>query len=687
MPPPRWKIPPHPTGADVLRRVAHLYRPQERLPFVEWSVRHRGYDPETLPWQNEVRRALGDPETSEVGIIKPAQCGATTIGTDWAGWIIDTDPSNMLISQPDRSMAEKFVKGRLDPMIDETRAVSSKLLPFSNANNQWIKLFRGMMLTTVWPVASQFTQLSIRYGWLDDYDQYDDNIGESGGEGGQGSGIALLDGRFISHEGREKKYISSSPAKDESSGIEAFVIDGTDERLHPQCPHCDERFEIDILRDLRFDHSGSADLAERTAHVVCPVNGCILEPSDRRKLHESCATLPNEGFVQINAGVSKRRRTFRIDGLMALPTWPALARKWREAQIAWELRQDESGLRTFVNTQGGKNYRSKLSGEKPVDAEGLKARRETGLHIGTVPAGVAVWAIQVDVQANRLECMAFGFGDGLEGWIIDRWSIDVLEDGLTAPAPFTHPEHSRVLLPLFERRYPLADGSGLSPPPLTVQLDVGGGGIKGEGAAEFAKAFWEAARAIGVHRSRITLTRGASSPKGDMMPRAKFAEQRRGGGVKRTSAELWLPNVSKIKSVIDARLRRPEPGPGFIHLPGGKIGGRPLRPGEVEGATGRLVDQYIDEITAEELRKGKWEKIRPRNETWDLLVYAYASILRPPFAQSRTHMRWVPAAYRVPEQQAMAGNELTTTIGPVEIAKAPPKRMRVRRANPFTSRG
>lgn len=575
----------------------------------------------------------------------------------------------MLICQPDRSMAEKFVKGRLDPMIEGTREVANKLQPFANANNQWIKLFRGMLLTTVWPVPAQFTQVDIRYGWLDDYDQYDDNIGESGGEGGQGSGVALLDGRFISYEGREKKYISSSPAKDELRGIEPFVSDRTDERIWPECPHCEERFEIDILRDLRFDENGTPDEAEHTAHVVCPINGCILEPSDRRKLHDSCHRLPQSGFIPANTALSMRRRGFRIDGLMALPTWPTLARKWRDAQIAWELRQDESALRTFVNTQGGKNYRSKLSGEKPIDAAALKARREVGFHLGTIPAGAKVWCIQVDVQANRLECQSFAFGESLEGWIVDRWSIDVLEDGLTSPAPFSHPEHARILLPLFDRVYPLADGSGNSPPPLTVQLDVGGGGIKGEGAAEFAKTFWEMARASGVHRNRITLTRGASSHSGDLMPRAKFAEQKRRGGARRTSAELWLPNVHRIKGVIDARLRRPEPGPGYIHLPGGSIGGRELEPGEIEGGTARLLDHHVDEITSEELRKGKWEKIRPRNETWDLLVYAYASILRPPFAQQRTHMRWVPKDFRVPSQLAPVEPK-TPKPGPVAKAAA-----------------
>jgi phage terminase large subunit GpA-like protein len=669
--------------------VAHHYRPREKLSLADWSVRHRGYDPETLPWQLEVMAALSDPATSEVFIMKPAQCGATTIGANWAGWIIDTDPSNMLICQPDRSMADKFVKGRLDPMIESTRAVKSKLQPFANANNQWIKLFRGMMLTTVWPVASQFTQVDIRFGWLDDFDQYDDNIGETGGEGGQGSGVALLDGRFISYEGREKKYVSSSPAKDEKSGIEAFVADGTDERLWPECPQCQERFEIDFQRDLKFDASGSADLAEQTAHVVCPVNGCVLEPSDRRRLHESCLRLPEHGFVPSNAAVSKRRRAFRVDGLMALPTWPTLARAWRAAQIAWELRQDEAALRTVINTQAGKNYRSQLSGAKPLDSETLGDRREKGFLIGTIPAGVKVWMIQIDVQANRLECQAFGYGDGLEGWLIDRWSIDVLEDGLTAPAPFSHPEHSRILLPLFERRYPLADGSGKSPPPLTVQLDIGGGGIKGEGAAEFAKSFWEAARAIGVHKSRITLTRGASSPTGDLMPRAKFAEQKRRGGPKRSSAELWLPNVHRIKGVIDARLRRADVGPGYIHLPGGKTGGGALRPGQDEGATRRLLDQHVEEITAEEMQKGKWVKIRPRNETWDLLVYAYASLLRPPFAQSRTHMRWVPAAFRVPDQ-AMAVDALELMAAPstpVTLISRPTRPLSRRaKPNPFTSK-
>lgn len=601
--------------------------------------------------------ALSDPEVSEVALLGPSQGGKSEIGLAWTGWIIDTDPSDMLICQPDRAMAQNFVKTRLDPMIESTSAVKAKLQPVGNANNIDLKLFRGMSLASIWPVPSQFAQRPIRFGWIDDYDQIEENIGSVGGEGGQGSAISLLEGRFTSHEGREKKFVSSSPADDKGGKTEAFVAGGTDERLQPECPHCGERFEPDLTRDLKFDDKGSADQAEASAHVVCPANGCVLEPSDRRRLLDSLCRLPARGFVASNDKVSKRRRTFRIDGLMALTSWPKLARLWREAQIEWEVRQDESLLRTFVNTKAGKNYRSQLSGEKPLDGDALKLRRELGFMAGTIPAGVKVWGVQVDVQHNRVECQAYGWGDGLEGWLLNRWHIDVLDDGLTTLAPFSHPEHSAALLGLWNLRLPLADGSGQSPPPLTVQVDIGGGGVKGEGATAFAKAFWDASRALGIHKSRITLTKGGSSLTGDLMPRAKFADQKRKGGPRRTSAELWLPNVHRIKNIIDARLRRTDPGPGYIHLAGGKVGGGPLKPGVDEHSTGRLLDEHVEEITAEELQKGRWVKIRARNETLDLLVAAYASILRPPFAQSRTHMRWVPAAYRVPDQVTPGAGE------------------------------
>lgn len=644
IPAPRWELPPRQTGGDVLRRVAHNVRPRLKTTVSAWAIVHREYDPTTLPWQTEIMDALSDPAVAEVGMIKPSQCGGTEIGLAWLGWIVDTDPSDSLVCQPDQNMAGIFSKTRLRKLIDETPSVKRKLKPQADADTVHLKLFQGMELAAVWPVPSQFTQRPVRYGWLDDYDQYDEDIGSSKDKGGQGSGIGLLEGRNTSHEGREKKFISSSPAREDGGGVEAFVAGGTDESLHPVCPSCGDRWQIDILTDLHFDRKGTPDDAEASASVTCG-NGCILEPNDRRAVLDSLTGLPNRGFVTANPTASQRRRSFRVDGLMALTSWPKLARLWREALITWELRQDESDLRTFHNTKGGKNYRSQASGEKPIVSADLHKRLTMGWKLGTVPRGPSVLNLIIDVQHDRFECGVVGYAKDGERWLIDRFAIDVMDDGLTQVSPFIHMEHWKVLLPLFDRKYPMVEQDGTvvgHAPILSVTVDTGGSDKKGDQATAGAKWFWNAARAVGVHSSRITLVKGGSNRDGKkLMPPGEFADQKIKGGAKRNSARLWLPNVHKIKNIIDARLRRRTPGPGYIHLPGGLI---------VDGTDQRihgLTDEHLDEITAEELKKGKWEKLRARNETLDILVYGEAAILKPPFAQSRTDMRWVPKGYRI----------------------------------------
>ncbi|MCK0533412.1 terminase gpA endonuclease subunit [Sphingobium agri] len=624
------EIPPFETGFDIVRRLASLIRPKEGLTVSQWAERYLPeYDPLALPYLAEIMDACSDPETSEVGDMGPAQGGKSKVGEAFIGWSIEHSPAPFMVTQPDKVLMQDFVVRRIGTMIDKSPVVKAQLLPTASADNIFLKQFRGMLLTSTWP-ANMGRARPIQRGWLDDYDQFPADID------GQGDGVSLMFGRMTSFEGRETILVSSSPAWEQGSrkaNIEAFIVAGTNERLHPVCPSCGDRIELDIRRDLHFDR-GSIELAEETAHVVCPANGCELLPSDRSRLIASTATLPNRGFVAHNKAASRRRRTFHRDGLLAFTSWGKLARQWREAELAWELRQDEAPLKSFFNTKGGYNYRSILSGEKPVETDVLKQRREAGWKLGTVPRGVKVVNVVVDVQHDRFECGAVGYGKDRESWLIDRFSIDVLDDGLTQVSPFTHPEHWKVLLGLFDRLYPLAelgeDGKPIGHAPvLSVLIDTGGSDRKGDQATAGAKWFWNAARALGVHPSRITLVKGGSNPKGKLMPPGQFADQKAKGGAKRNSAKLWIPNVHAVKNMIDARLRRSTPGPGYIHLPED------------------LSDEHVEEITAEELKDGKWEKRRARNETWDILVYGEVALLRPPFAQSRTDMLWVPKGFRI----------------------------------------
>ena len=666
----RTPIPPFETAGQLLARMASLMRPKERQSISQWAIAHLGYDPEVAPWQMEVMDALGDPKTSEVGLMGPAQQGKSEIGLAWIGWSIEHDPADMLICQPDKTLMQDFVVRRIAPMIAMTPVLKAEQLGTVGADNIFLKQFRAMLLTSIWPVASQFRARPVPRGWLDDFDQIDADIE------GQGSPVGLLDARAESFEGRDTKFVSSSPARDEGKcDIEDFVTAGTDERLMPECPGCGERFEPNLMRDLRFDR-GTPDLAEKTAHVVCPKNGCILGPESQRELIASTGRLPNRGFVATRPQAGVRRRGFRVDGLLGFRSWPERARKYREAQLTWETRQDESGLKAFANTAAGSNYRSILSGEEALKSDDLRARREAGFQLGTVPPGVEAIVILVDAQATSFQCAAVGWGEGLESWLIDRWAIDVLEDGMTGITPFAKPEHAEMLLPLFNRTWPLADGSGQSPPPLAVGIDTGGGGTKSESWTKSVQRLWHKATGPisrggwGIHRSRVVLLKGGNRLEAKMMPPAEFGGRLRDGKTNRAAPQLWMPNVHKIKNIVDARLRRETPGPGYIHFPGADRPGAPKRE-RLDKVRG-LEDEFFDEITAEELKDGRWTKLRPRNETWDHLVYAYAVILTPGRAQSRSDMRWVPKAFRVPKQNEPRLDMPITTAATLPAAPTPP---------------
>jgi phage terminase large subunit GpA-like protein len=662
-------LPPFETGAQLFARLAHLYVPKERLTVSQWAERFiPHYDPMALPYLAEIMDALSDPETVEVGDMGPAQGGKSMIGEAWMGWTIDRSADPFLMVQPDKSAAEAFVKLRINELIRSVPVLRNALLPDSSADNMHLKLFKGMYVGAAWPVKSQLRQRPYCNVWADDFDAMPEDIE---GEGGL---LGLLSGRQTTFEGRETKLVSSSPAI-EGGGIEAFVEGGTDERLHPTCPSCGERWEIDLRRDLKFD-KGTPDEAAASAHVVCGANGCILEPDLRFELLRSCADLPQRGFVAKNRNASRYRRTFRRDGLMAFTSWTKLARDLREAELAWEDRQDESLLRSFYNVKGGKNYRSQLSGERPIESKDLARRREAGWRIGTVPRGPKVLQAVVDVQHDRFEVAIIGFAAGRETWLIDRFAITVLDDGITGLQPFVHKEHWKALLPLFDRKLPLVEGALVNvdrgevtepgrivghAPVLGVAVDTGGSDKSGDQATEGAKFFFAAALALGVHERRITLLKGGSKVTSPLMPPGQFADQKIKGGAQRRSARLWIPNVHKIKNIIDARLRRTKSGPGYIHLPGD------------------LSLEYVEEIASEELIDGKWKKRRTRNETWDHLVYGEAALLRPGYAQSRVDMRWVWRGFSVLWPKGPDTPEPVASVPETTTQNEPPPAAQTRR--------
>jgi hypothetical protein len=64
-----------------------------------------------------------------VVFMKGAQVGATTVRTNWFGYVIHHTPGPMLAVQPTTELAKRFSDQRIDPLIEGTPAIRERVAP------------------------------------------------------------------------------------------------------------------------------------------------------------------------------------------------------------------------------------------------------------------------------------------------------------------------------------------------------------------------------------------------------------------------------------------------------------------------------------------------------------------------------------------------------------------------------
>lgn len=599
------------TVSECARRYRHLDNPGG------------GY---TGPWTFERVEFLERPMDclhvdsgySTVAVMGPAQTFKSSIGDNWVLHTVICDPADMIQLMPDKDIMRSYVISQINKMIRGAPEMKRRQLPTASADNIFSKEFQGANLFFVWPVASQLRARPVPRYRVDDYDSVPEDID------GEGNAIALLEGRQATFEGYEMGYVNSSPARGPDRGIEAVAAAGTDERWFVDCLHCAAPFELAALGVLQFDRAGSTDDARRTATVDCPDCGVAHEQIDKPALMKTGRWV-GKGQTAVTGGVEgelapNRIASFRFDGLMGARSWPAIAARLRAAELTFEQTQDEGELRAVTNTWVGANYKSRLSGAEPVTADDLAVRVAAAEYrMGEVPPGVVCLTAAVDVQGSRFAVLVMGHGIGFESWVIDRFDILALDDGMTAIDPDGRPEHWGVLLnKVMWRKYRVQGAAAADVPVLNTAIDTGGQ----PGVTDNAFAFWYTALRAGVSRRAITLIKGGNNPRARLLP-PPTADTKRKVGRRDPDSELFVPNVSRFKDMIDVRLRREDAGPAFIHWPAD------------------IDPKYLEEATAETKESGEWVRLKGRpNETWDLLVYNTVAITRLGGADSS--MRWVP---------------------------------------------
>lgn len=389
------------------REVASGWAPPPVLTVSEWADRYRvvpSYSAEPgkwvtakTPYLREVMDSFSDPEVNKVVFQKCARIGATEAGLNIIGFFIHQEPSPIFIVQPTVDDAKDFSKEQLGPSIEETpelRALVKGQASRESGNTIQSKIFAGGALYLVGANSPRgFRRRTARVIVLEEVDGYPPSAGTEGDQ------VKLAERRATTYQHRRKVYLNSSPAakgpvEEGGSRIEAEYQASDQRRYFVACPECQHK-QVLVWGQLRWDGLSAPE-------YCCTGCGVLIPES-----HKFAMVAAGE-WIATNPGHTTRG--YHINALYSpWVTWAEL----RDEFVA--AGKDKLKLQVFVNTALGETWEDR--GHMGA-AETMESRRE--VYDSPIPPGVVVRTMGVDVQEDRLEYVARGWGKGEETWLLER---------------------------------------------------------------------------------------------------------------------------------------------------------------------------------------------------------------------------------------------------------------------------
>ncbi len=552
-----------------------------RIPRDTGAAEPGQYRTSRTPYAREPMRCLSPAHPCKRVITMVAsQLMKTQIGLNWIGGLIHMAPSNILALLPSLGLAKR-VSSRIGKTIKATPVLRERVAASrsrDSRNTMDTKEFEGGSLyVTTAGSAANLAELSARYIYGDEIDRWEVDVGD------EGDPIELAETRGSTFGRNAKFYFSSSPTIKGASRI-ADLFESSDQRYYyVPCPHCGH-MQVLEWENLLY----SADLS--VVHYKCAASGL------------DCDVLIEEHFKgQMLARGEWRSHTlgdgetvgFHLNALYSPPgwmDWRSLAKQFEKAKKA-QAKGDLEPMQVFYNTRLAKVWDS--AQEQTKASVLIERARKEGFSLGALPAAVMMITGAVDVQADRLEFMAMGWGVGMERWVIDHRVI--------AGDPSDERTWAALDELLKERyRHPCGVGLGI----LAVAVDSGG---------HHTDEVYQFCR---VRRWRnIFAIKGASKPgKPVIAQRPSMVDVTWKGQTERGGAELWFVGTDTAKDWIYNRYPF-ESGPGAVHFANDL-------PDEffAQCVAERKVAKYVRGHKRIEWIKGKAE----RNEALDLMVYCLA---------------------------------------------------------------
>jgi phage terminase large subunit GpA-like protein len=548
---------------------------------------------EAWPFQVGMLDFMSDDDIYELDVFKSKRVGYTKCLAASIGYDAAHRRRNQALWQPTDDDRDSFVKSEVDPMIEGVPVVrAARRLTKGVEDTIKYKQFRDSVLHLLGGKAARaYRRITVASAKLDELDGFDQQIEKSSDP------FTLAEGRL---EGAPfpKIICGSTPRLKGMSHIEhrAQLADAF-MRYHITCPHCGVEHPLiwggkDSAHGFKWE-PGRPD----TVRHVCPHCLASITQADYLANWVGAWVCDRTG---LRYGADKTWRTAagqpaQAPRHVAVHVWAAYSpqREWVDIArqciaAAKKLAAGDTGpMQGFTNETLAQTW--ELAGERTEEHQ-LQARAEP-YPLRTVPVGALRLTAGIDVQGNRWEINVWGWGRGMESWIVD----DIVIEG----NPADERDWDDVAAHL-DRRYPMAWNGA------TMGIDA-----TSVDSGHHTHAVYHFVRQQQARR-RIHAIKGSSDEgkpiKGTASPvEITWRGQRWPNGIK-----LWVIGVDTAKDLLHGQLAIAQPGPGYVHF------------------SQDLPREWFEQLTAEQRipvrSQGgeimRWVKRRPRNEKLDCRNYA-----------------------------------------------------------------
>jgi phage terminase large subunit GpA-like protein len=417
--------------------------------------------------------------------------------------------------------------------------------------------------------------------------------------------------------------IWSPKTKHEAPGVEGIlsIYNMSDRRRwYWPCLHCGHYFQVipgieffslfpaydELIEVVKLERSLQSYCALHSK-VVCPDCGGIHEEKDKRILNSRGVWLGEDQWCEDGVVYGEETQSviagFWLSGAATpFQEWKSITYNYLIGLKTYLQSGSEEALKTATNVDLGAPYIPRAIYES-MGAGDLKNRQEDYKRY-FVPDWTRLLLASVDVQGGRngrFVVQVHAIGEYLRQCVVDRFDIAYAGDDATKRRvnPGAVAEDWDLLIDkVINASYKTSDGRKMLV--YMMAIDTGGEGDTTNQSYQFYRRL----RQIGLH-TKVMLIKGHAPRLSSVPVKQSYGLDSRNKPMK--DAPIYLVDTGYFKDIVASMLRKLDYNGIYLHLPKW------------------LHNEFIEELQAEiKDDKGKWVKIRERNEALDLCVYILA---------------------------------------------------------------